>query len=241
MNRTRFVVGPVCALGLLVAFSGCDVSFGPTLRGSGIMNTESRAVDSFSEIEVGSAIELEVTIGPAADLVVTADDNILPYLKTEVSRDRLNIYLDASSTSGIQVKVSATVPELKALVASGATRTTLIGVAGEHFQLDLSGASTCQLTSDADVMDVKLSGASHGTLTGSAKELTLECSGASRVTATEFQAEKVAVELSGASTARVHATNELSAEASGASTLRYAGEPAKLEKEISGASTVAAE
>jgi hypothetical protein len=123
-------------------------------------------------------------------------------------------------------------------VASGAATTTLSGIADDRFQLDLSGASSCQLTGDAELLEVSLSGASRATIAGGTRQLKAECSGASQLDAMELSAEKASVELSGASTGQVNVSQELAADASGASTLRYAGEPSSLDKRSSGASTI---
>ena len=246
MNTQRFTIGSVDACGLLAALVlvvsvGCNFSFGPSLRGSGVAKTESREATGFSAIEVGNAIEVEATIGSATDLIVTGDDNILPHLKTEVVGDTLKIYADTSYSSDLGIKVTVAVSDLKELSGSGASLIKLTGVTGEHFSLELSGASHCEFSGNTDAINATLSGASHATLTGSTKELTLECSGASRMTAIELIAEKVVAGLSGASIANVHASQKLDAEASGASTLRYTGQPAKLDKDVSGASTISAE
>jgi hypothetical protein len=228
-----------CLLALI--FVGCDSTFSPSIRGSDVAKTETRAVSPFSEIDVGGGIQLDVTIGPTSSLAVTADDNILPHLKTDVAGDRLTIYVDASYSTNLGVVVQATAPTLRALQGSGASKTMLTGLSGEQFHLDLSGASTCQLTGDADLIDAKLSGASHGAIAGTAKQVSIDCSGASHLDAAGLTAEKIIAEVSGASTAHVHATKELEVTASGASTLRYAGHPAKLDEQTSGASTVAPE
>jgi hypothetical protein len=226
---------------LTLALAGCDAVFSPAIPGSGISKEEARPVASFSEIEVANAIELDATIGPAADLLITTDDNILPHVRTEVEGDRLRIYLDGSYSTDLGVKVKVIAPELRALLGSGASTTKLSGVAGDQFELDLSGASRCQLAGDAEVLKVDLSGASQCTIEGRAKEVRIDCSGASQLDATGLTAETVVADLSGASTAHVKATAELIADASGASTLHYAGQPAKLEKNTSGASTIASE
>jgi hypothetical protein len=121
------------------------------------------------------------------------------------------------------------------------SKTTLSPITGEHFRLDLSGASGCQLTGDADLIELTLSGASHGMILGMSKQLTAKCSGASNVDAAGLTAKIVTVELTGGSTGHVNATEELTAEASGASSLYYAGQPPKLDKRISGASTITPE
>jgi putative autotransporter adhesin-like protein len=241
-SQKRFIAVPIWVCwSLAIGLVGCDQMSGPSLRGSGVAKTETRVVAPFSEIDVGSAIQLDAKIGPATSLVVTSDDNILPHVKTVVAGDRLKIYLDGSCSTNIGIKVEATTPALQALLGSGASKSTVSGITGEQFQLGLSGASGCQLTGDADLIDATLSGASHGTIVGTARQLTVECSGASHLDATRLTARMVAAELSGASTANVNATDELTAVASGASTLRYVGQPAKLDKAISGASTVASQ
>ena len=137
--QKRSVVGPVCTCWLLAVLLGCDVPFGPSLRGSGVAKTETRRAASFSEIEVGGGIQLDVKFGPAISLDVTGDDNILPHLKTEVTGDRLEIFTDTPYSSDLGVKASVTLPVLKVLAGSGASKTTLTDFAGEQVLLDLSG------------------------------------------------------------------------------------------------------
>jgi hypothetical protein len=236
----RLLLIPLSAVSVLtIAFAGCDVVVRPTLQGSGNVKTETREVSQFTEIEVGNAIQLDATIGPANSLVVTADDNLLPHIKTVVAGNRLRIYIDSPCSTDSGIKVTATAPALRSLFGSGASQTTLSGIAGATFELDLSGASSCRMTGDADEMDITLSGASRARILGTVKRLNVQCSGASQLDATELTAETVAAELSGASTGHVNVTNELSADASGASTLYYAGQPGKMQKRTSGASNVA--
>jgi hypothetical protein len=212
----RFPAGLIAACLLPLILSGCMAQ----VRGSGVPKTEKRDVADFTEVEVSGAVQLDLTVGPATSLEVTADDNIVPHVVTDVKGGRLKVYVDASTSTSLGVKVKATAPALNAFDGSGATKTTLTGVKGKQFKLDLSGASKCTLTGEAD-------------------RLTVDCSGASNVDAAGLTAQAVDATVSGASTAEVRATKELKAEASGASTVRYVGSPDKLEKHASGASTIA--
>ena len=81
-------------------------------------------------------------------------------------------------------------------------------------------------------------GPAAASLTGACKELTVECSGASQMNADDLTADTVTAELSDASSAQLNAKEELTAEASGASHLRYTGQPAKLTKRPAAPSTV---
>jgi hypothetical protein len=211
----------------------------PQIQGSGVAKTEARTVADFTDVDVNTAIHLELAVGAATSLVVTADDNILPHIITEVAGGTLKIHIDASTSTRLGVKVKATTPALNAFQGSGATTTALAGVEADQFKLGLSGASTCTLTGKAKRLDLTLAGASRCILNGDADRLTLDCSGASRVNAAGFTARAVEATLAGASSAEVEATQELTAKAAGASALRYAGSPAQVRQEASGASTIA--
>jgi len=112
----RFVAGLIWIYSLSAfAMMGCDITVESSLRGSGVKKAETREVASFSEIEVGSAIQLDMTIGPANSLVVTSDENILPHVTTVVANDRLKVYVDTSYSTDLNVKVKVTTPMLRTL------------------------------------------------------------------------------------------------------------------------------
>jgi hypothetical protein len=235
LRANRLVPGLL--LGLL---SGCMAAMSalPAVTGSGVAKTETRTVADFTEVEVGNAVHLDLTVGPTAGVEVTTDDNLVPHVITEVTGGRLKIYTDTSTTTKLGVKVKATTPTLKAVEGSGASTMTVAGVQADRFRLGLSGASTGTLTGKADRLDLTVSGASRCTLTGDAGRLTVECSGASHLDATGLNAKAVDVSVSGASTAEVKAAEELKADASGASNVHYVGSPGKVSKSTSGASHV---
>lgn len=69
------------------------------LEGSGTAACETRDVEEFKEISAGGSTRVDVTVGPEMSIQVTADDNILPHVKTDVTRERLKIYVDQSYSS----------------------------------------------------------------------------------------------------------------------------------------------
>ena len=87
----------------------------PPVVGSDNAATEERTVDKFTEISISSAIKLDVNVGPAVAIAVTADDNVLPHVITEVTGDRLKIYVDQGYTSKLGVHVQMAAPELRGI------------------------------------------------------------------------------------------------------------------------------
>lgn len=221
-------------------FADENTTNGPQLVGSGSAATETRDVGEFDEISVSSAIKLDVTVGPAVAIAVTADDNILPHVKAEVMSNRLKLYVDESYSSKNGVRVQMSTPALRGLRGSGAAKITVTDASGERFRLGLSGASECKWKGEVDALVVKIDGGSHATISGAAGRLELNCSGAAKVDARELAVKSAKAALSGASTARVNVTDDLNVTASGASSLKYAGQPT-VEQKMSGASRVSGE
>ena len=86
-------------------------------------------------------------------------------------------------------------------------------------------------------MQAEISGASELTLIGDGEDLEAELSGASELDAFNFNADDADIKVSGASTAKVYVKNELEADASGASKIRYRGD-ARVSSDSKGLSSV---
>lgn len=189
------------------------------VQGSGNAKQETRNVSSFSKIEVGNAINAEVTVGSAYNVSVEADDNLLSHVKTEVNGDTLKIYTEDSISTKTNINVKISMPELKKIDASGASKVNITGVT-------------------ADSLELKASGASKVTVAGEAKNLKADASGASTINAENLKATKADVDSNGASKIIVSALDELNAEASGASSVTYTGDPKSIKQDASGASSI---
>jgi hypothetical protein len=236
------LVGWPILVGWPVSFALGDAtsSNAPPVVGSGNAAKEERKVTEFVEISVSSAIKLEVNVGPEVAIAVTSDDNVLPHVITEVIGDRLKIYVDQGYTSKLGVHVQMAAPELRGLRGSGAVKTSVTNASGERFRLGLSGSSECKWKGEVDALAMKLDGGSHAAVSGSAGRLEINCSGAAKVDARNLIAKSAKVALSGASTAHINVSDDLNVVASGASSLKYAGQP-KVAQKVNGASRVSGE
>jgi hypothetical protein len=204
-------------LGVVLALLwGCDASYrrhhhdnvSSTVVGSGHLATESRPVHGFTAVEVTAAGHLIVEQTGLESLEVTAEDNVLPLVRSEVRNSRLVLGFEpgASVTVTREVLFHLTVRELTAVDASGASR------------VEIRGVDTTGLT-------LRVSGASDVSATGRAGRTELDLSGASRSEAPDLQNRELTANLSRASYALVRASDSLVVSASGASILEYLGDP----------------
>lgn len=211
-------------LGLIASIfcltSGCDIVLRDSIRGSGVLLTEQRSVADFQELSVGGAVKVQAYCGEDASLELSGDDNILEHVVTEVKDGTLHIHMESGSYSLKE-------PLLATITCKSMTR------------VDVSGASTVNVEGiSADEFDVEMSGASRVTLEGKTDKLTLNASGASKFYSDDLTCREVDFDISGTSNANVYASESVRGGASGASQLRYAGNPSETEVSSSGASKV---
>ena len=215
--RTAVVGGAVLLLG------ACDISHNHvtgTVTGPGELVTESRPVEGFTAVSVSGAGHLIIEQTGVESLVITAEENLLPHIRSEVVDDVLRLgFAPGISVSGTrEVVYRLTVRDLTGIEASGASR------------VEAHGLHTTQLAS-------VFSGASSFDASGSADAHVIVLSGASRAEAPDLRSRVVTATVSGASFGVLRVSGSLVATASGGSTLEYYGSPV-LVTNVSGGSVI---
>ena len=206
------------------------------------MKTEEFNFSDFTRVAVGGAFEVEVVHSNSYSVSVTADDSLFKNLK--VTKEGETLKVGHSKHIGWRVRTSRpkakiTMPALNELKLSGASKGTVSGFNSlEDFKLKLSGASSVNGDITAGNAEIDCSGASRVELTGSAKDAVIEASGASRMELAGFSVHDAAIKLSGASRSTVKLDGTLNAKLSGASKLRWIGNPIVGDIKTSGASTL---
>ena len=237
-----FRLQPLSLVVVVLLLAGCcAVPFRTQLAPSGPLVTKDYDLSNFTAVAAGSAFEVEITRSDSYGVSVTVNQSLVESLEVSVSGNTLHISLkpNVGLTGAATMKAKVTMPELTGLDLSGASRTTLVGFnSGKSLKSEVSGASTLRGDLTCGDASFNVSGASKVNLNGSAQDLNVEASGASTVDLSNFASQNTVVNASGASKVIVNTSGTLDVEASGASTVRYTGDPAKVRENSSGASTV---
>jgi len=210
-RRGRLLVVPVIAVAVAAAACGINGE-----RGSGNVKREPRQLASFTEIDVGSVVDVDVTVGGAQSVEVSGDDNLVPLVSTEIKAGRLVIRTTKKVDPKLDLVVHIVVPNLTGLWMTGASHAVLRGVRGDKLTLNVSGAGSVSAS-------------------GSIREVDIDISGAGKIDAKELKAETARIALSGAGSLSVYASKTLDVHVSGAGKVSYYGDPPEVRKDISGA------
>lgn len=196
-----------------------NFSLGSSIKGSGVGGTEVRDVSDFSAVDIGGVFQVEITAGKDFSVEVSADENLLPYIRTEVDGNVLRIETTESLKSQNSMRVRITAPDIDHIDASGASKVSLSGVKNSALGIDTSGASKLKIEGETGAVKVQVSGASS-------------------IDAEALKARTADIDASGASNVSVFVTERLMSDASGASRISYSGNPTSVEKKSSGASSI---
>jgi hypothetical protein len=206
-------------------------------------NAELRPVKGYHGIEVSNAIDLYLTQGDQETVAVSARDiRWRDRIRTEVVNGILKIWLDAKGwrMGNNKLKAYVSFTTLDRITASGASDVFVDGViAGDKLSLSLSGASDFKGAVKVNELQIEQSGASDTHITGIVSGLaSIRSSGASDVKGYDLVTQDCNVHASGASDIQITVNKQLTADASGASSIYYKGEAVVRETHSSGASNV---
>ncbi|PWK26266.1 putative autotransporter adhesin-like protein [Arcicella aurantiaca] len=195
-------------------------------------------VPNFNNIKTGSAFKINVIQGNYYKVTATGDETDIDDLDLYVRNGTLyGGYRNNARNKHYTMRIDITVPSLSSVEFSGATTADVSGFYANTFDVILSGASKLFLDIDASKLYMDISGSSQFTPSGDAQKIIGEISGASLLNTLNFPSDEMDIKVSGASSARVDVYKYLKVNASGASRVRYRGNPTTTIS-TSGASTV---
>lgn len=207
-------------------------------------NAEVRDARDFHGISVSSAFDVYITQGNTEAVAVSASENkYRERITVEVKAGILHIGYDNKGmnwgSGNKKLKAYISFKQIDRLRVSGACDVFVTGtLKAENLDIEQSGASDLKGKLDVNKLTVDLSGASDMQLSGVARQLSVEASGASGFKGYDLVTDICDARASGASDIKVTVNKELSANASGASDVRYRGEGVIRDLRSSGSSSV---
>jgi hypothetical protein len=199
-----------------------------TFVGSGNLVTETRQINGVSRVELSIDANLTIQQGTQESLTVTADDNILPVLVTNVVGGKLNIrYLPQVNIRGIhQPKLTLTVKKLDGLQLSSSGTVKVGPLNTGNFDLDLSSSCDVELQGfQSDKLTANISSSGDVTIQGVANSLVLHVSSSGNFTAGDLKVNSATVTLSSSGDITLWVVDNLNVDISSSGNVSYYGNP----------------
>ena len=144
---------------LVLALTACSTK--NPIAGSGNIITERRSVSNFNRVTLSGFGQLNIQQGDKESLTVITDDNIMPYIQTQVSAGTLIInFENGGQDSGFQpsdgIEFNLVVKDLDRLDIYGAGNINVEALQTEKLLVDLTGVGSLKISSlDIDGLVVR--------------------------------------------------------------------------------------
>ncbi len=197
----------------------------------------------FSKINLQGKFDVDIMQGDSYKVVFSGHPKDVEKVRIHQRGAELKVDFNWNWFGGSQkeeLQALIILPRLTQLELSGMCQSNVSGFEIDKLDVELSGLSTTDIAAEVEQLNVEVSGASELRLKGAIDQLNLDASGASNIKAFNSEIDKATLEVSGASSAELLVKNSLTADLSGASTLRYKGQPSDVETETSGAASIVA-
>lgn len=191
---------------------------GPVVDGSGHVVAQARPLAGFEAVEMKSAIDVDIRIGPQTAVTVEFDDNLQPQIRTGLRGKTLLIDSQGSWSSDHDPKVHITLPALGAVASSGSGALRLEGLDGGDLALRLGGSGDMEASGRAATLALLLNGSGDMKLYG-------------------LRAANAKVRLNGTGDMELSVSGKLEAAIYGTGDVRYRGD-AQVKSQLYGTGAV---
>lgn len=224
MKNTLLIIAASLCLLLLCGSWGQKKN----IKGSGNVQSEERNITSFNEIEVSRGIRVFLAQGDYKALVVKADDNLLPYLKTVREGNTLKIRLseDIEVKNYTEMSVYVTAPQMEELEAT--TAASIEGVTpwkADKIELKATTSANIRLDLTAISIEADLSTAANITLKGSTDRLKADLTTSAVLKADGLTARFADLKASTGSSIDVQVKEQIEYHLSTGASLSFEGDP----------------
>ncbi len=235
----------VIAATITLLLNSCNIKtdFGKAEKGNGKMTTEVRNIkESFSSIDVSSAIEVVLEQSSDKFVTVEAESNLQKLIDTKVENGVLIIEPKESINATKTIKVTIRMPKIEGLDASSGSAIKGIGTfKGDAISIDASSAAEVEVKLEYD--DIILDASSSGNINtkGIALKLETSASSGSQIQANELLVNEVTADVSSGGNIKVHPIVSLKGSASSGGSILYDIEPKSITKDESSGGNVGRE
>ena len=189
------------------------------IQGSRNIISESRELNNFTSIILLGSIDVNIKTSESNNCVVVADDNLIPYIKTEVVNNKLNISLNESYSSEEKLVVNINTPNYDEVSLSGSGNINILDFKNNNLSLNISGSGNITGNGEVETLVVKINGSGN-------------------LMSKEIKSKSATITINGSGVGKVFASDSISAKINGSGNIKYFGNPENVDSVINGSGDI---
>lgn len=224
MTRKQYQLTVILVL-VSILISSCWF-LGPSIKGNRTVTEQTRQVDEFDQIKVSRGMNVYITQGNPAKVVVIADSNLHEIIETKVEGGVLKITAKEIIRSAKEKKVMVTVEKLSGVEAtSGGNAWSQSPILSENLELEGTSGGNLTMEINARLLKVDCTSGANIRLSGLAKEAEMKVSSGGNIKGEALKADHCNMRASSGGNVSSAVVDQLDASASSGGDIVYYGEP----------------
>lgn len=211
-------------------------------KGTGELKEETRTVKEFNEVEVECSADVilkPVTGTDPLKLVVSAQENLLPFIKTTVSGTTLSIDIEGCVSTTEKMEVVVNCRNLETILNGGSADLTAEGtIKAEVLTLKNDGSGDIDLEADAKEFFIGNSGSGDISVRGNAVQCEIKNNGSGDIDGFGLKCNEVIVSNNGSGDIELYVREKLKARLNGSGNITYEGNPQSIDQKSNGSGEV---
>ncbi len=197
------------------------------VKGNGNLITEKRNVGSFDEVSLSGSFDVILVSGKEGKITLEGEENILPYIITEVKNGTLKIKVKRNTNIKTRRKLTVTVPfediDGVALGGSGSiiAKNT---IKGNNVSFSVGGSGSIKAPVNAKKIKASIGGSGNIDLKGNGKELKCSIAGSGNVRAYNLDVNTLSVSVAGSGDVEATVSERIKASIAGSGSVYYKGD-----------------
>lgn len=213
---------------IILLFIQFGASCGRCKKGSGDLASIERSLPYFNGVEINGSFDVHIKKDSVQKVIITADDNILPIIETEVENGILEIEIDDDEClrKSSKVDVYIYMPSLRKVRLNGSGNVNGDEqFSGDEMDVSINGSGNISLNFNGANLRSKIDGSGNITLSGISYNSSHEINGSGRINAKSAESQKVNTKINGSGNISVNAMQTLKVTISGSGSVGYSGNP----------------
>jgi len=235
-NAYKVILGFILVLATMGGLSCVDVSNSTSgsvttttpVVGSGNIVEDFRSVTGATGVDLQSVANLKIVQGTPEELILIADDNILPLILTDVQNGILVIRNSPGFTlqPSQRMEANLTLSNIDSITLSGVGNITVGDLVTTQIELTQSGVGDIEILNlEAQALDVLISGLGDISVDGQVNDQIIALISAGNYQAENLVSATVDVEIADSGSATVRVSTTLNADITGTGSVFYHGSP----------------
>ncbi|MBN2545540.1 MAG: DUF2807 domain-containing protein [Spirochaetes bacterium] len=195
------------------------------IKGSGNVITEERTVPLFHSITFGSIGHLIIKEGTAGKIVINADDNIMPSIKTDVQKSVLIITINKIVTEAAKIEIIATIDNINELNVNGSGKIDVQKkIVQDSIKMKVTGSGNILSDVDTKFVNASILGSGSIDISGKTTKLEVDLGGSGLLNTLTLSADEANISIGGTAVCKVLVNSKMNINLTGG-TVQYKGTP----------------